>query len=203
MPSPPEVVEDRIAMLEERLPHHAVCAEVGVFDGTFSRFIYEVTQPARLHLIDIWADISYEGEWCTNDGNALKNLATVSTMFREPIKQGRVMLHQGRSAYLLSLFPDRYFDWVYVDADHSYQGVARDLLEAEAKIKPGGFLAGHDYATEEQGANLRHYYPGVINAVNDFCQKRGWKVICISKQGEYSGEDIGGRHVPSYILSRV
>jgi hypothetical protein len=164
--------------------------------------IWDVTRPKKLHLIDIWADISAEGEWCTTDASAGHNLVTVREIFLVPIKHGVVELHQGRSHNLLKLFPCGYFDWVYVDGDHSFLGVLGDLLAAEPAIKPGGLLAGHDYATPEQGPQLRHYYPDVAKAVETFCRLRGWEIVCLSKQGEYSGEDIAGRHVPSYILAK-
>ena len=39
----------------------------------------------------------------------------------------------------MSSFEDEYFDWVYVDAEHSYEGVLRDAHAAAGKIRPGGF----------------------------------------------------------------
>lgn len=42
-------------------------------------------------------------------------------------------------------FPDKYFDFVYIDADHSYQSVKNDILAWSSKVKDGGILAGHDY----------------------------------------------------------
>lgn len=197
-----EIVEDRTVMLQRLLPHDAVCAEVGVFSGTFSRLIIEHTQPRKLHLIDVWADISAEGEWCTSDEKALGNMMTVSRMLTEYVKAGIVNLHQGRSDQVISLFPDAYFDWVYLDADHSYGGLMLDLLAVESKMKSGGLISGHDYATPEQGPTMRHYYPGIARAVEDFCSRRGWRIICLSQHGEYSGPDIAGRHAPSFILSK-
>ena len=197
-----EIVEDRTVMLQHWLPHNAVCAEVGVFNGLFSRMIWEHTAPRRLHLIDIWADIGAEGEWCTSDTKAQGNMMTVSRMFVGPIKAGRVALHQGCSANILALFPRAYFDWVYIDADHSYEGVMLDLEASGPLIKQGGLIVGHDYATPEQAQGIRHYYPGVARAVTEFCSRYGWRIICLSKQGDYSGPDIAGRNAPSYILAR-
>ena len=36
-------------------------------------------------------------------------------------------------------------DFVYVDANHSYQGALEDMLAWFPKIRPGGLFAGHDY----------------------------------------------------------
>mmetsp|Transcript_27278 Transcript_27278/g.90693 ORF Transcript_27278/g.90693 Transcript_27278/m.90693 type:complete len:194 (+) Transcript_27278:660-1241(+) len=41
--------------------------------------------------------------------------------------------------------PDRSLDGVFIDGDHSYRQVVRDLAAWEPKVRPGGFLAGHDF----------------------------------------------------------
>ena len=37
------------------------------------------------------------------------------------------------------------FDMCYIDADHSYEAVRRDILACARIVKPDGWLAGHDY----------------------------------------------------------
>jgi predicted O-methyltransferase YrrM len=37
------------------------------------------------------------------------------------------------------------FDLCYIDADHSYDAVRRDILACTRVVKPDGWLAGHDY----------------------------------------------------------
>jgi predicted O-methyltransferase YrrM len=37
------------------------------------------------------------------------------------------------------------FDLCYIDADHSYEAVRRDILACTRIVKPDGWLAGHDY----------------------------------------------------------
>lgn len=69
-----------------------------------------------------------------------------------------------------SLFPDRYFDLVFIDADHYYEAVKADIPLWLPKIKKGGVLIGHDIG------NKRH--PGVKKAVteafgNDFYVPEG------------------------------
>jgi hypothetical protein len=50
-------------------------------------------------------------------------------------------------------------DFVYLDADHSYEGVQQDLALWYPKIRPGGIIGGHDYGQAD--------YPGVTRAVNE------------------------------------
>ena len=47
-------------------------------------------------------------------------------------------------------FKDGYFDFVYIDADHSYDGVTADLEAWYPKVRKGGMLAGHDYKNWER-----------------------------------------------------
>eukprot|EP00929_Paragymnodinium_shiwhaense_P065129 TRINITY_DN32686_c0_g1_i1.p1 TRINITY_DN32686_c0_g1~~TRINITY_DN32686_c0_g1_i1.p1 ORF type:complete len:431 (+),score=74.93 TRINITY_DN32686_c0_g1_i1:62-1354(+) len=42
-------------------------------------------------------------------------------------------------------FPDGTFHGVFIDGDHSYQAVVDDVAAWEPKVRPGGFLSGHDF----------------------------------------------------------
>lgn len=42
-------------------------------------------------------------------------------------------------------FPDEYFDWVYIDANHQYDFIREDLKIYYKKVKRGGFITGDDY----------------------------------------------------------
>lgn len=60
-------------------------------------------------------------------------------------------------------------DYVFIDARHDYDSALEDLEAWFDKVKPGGILAGHDYADGEfpQGAF------GVKSAVDEFFAARG------------------------------
>jgi glycosyltransferase involved in cell wall biosynthesis len=60
-------------------------------------------------------------------------------------------------------------DFVYIDGDHSYNGVMTDCNLFIHKIKPGGILGGHDYDADTSGP-----FPGVRDAVNEFCNTHGY-----------------------------
>ena len=51
---------------------------------------------------------------------------------------------------------------VFVDGNHNYEPVKRDLHGWGARILPGGILAGHDYTYE---------FPGVVRAVHEYFQE--------------------------------
>jgi glycosyltransferase involved in cell wall biosynthesis len=59
-------------------------------------------------------------------------------------------------------------DFVYIDADHSYEGVKRDLISWFPKIKDGGVLSGHDYNHPN--------FPGVKQAIDEFFTRFNWEI---------------------------
>lgn len=52
---------------------------------------------------------------------------------------------------------DGSLDFIFIDADHSYEAVLADLKAWYPKVKSGGLMAGHDI-----------YYSPVTKAVNEF-----------------------------------
>ena len=57
------------------------------------------------------------------------------------------------------IFPDGTFDFIFIDANHSYESVKEDSTVWLPKAKPGGIIAGHDYFTR--------VHPGVKKAVDE------------------------------------
>jgi hypothetical protein len=55
------------------------------------------------------------------------------------------------------------FDFVFIDADHTYEGCRADILAWGPKVKSGGLLCGHDYDFGVEPAQ----FPGVRRAVDE------------------------------------
>lgn len=49
-----------------------------------------------------------------------------------------------KSEEIFGNYPDGAFDFVYIDGDHSYEGVVKDIQNYKSKVKPGGVMAFHD-----------------------------------------------------------
>lgn len=169
MPDYPVLSADRLAncrVVPQRddilamMPAGAICAEVGVLAGEFSQAILETCRPAELHLIDL--DLS---------------TGRVADRFREEIAAGRVTLHESDSADTLKSFPDGHFDFIYIDGDHSYAGVVRDIDAAHPKVRSGGYLLFNDY-TFWSSAECMPY--GVVQAVNEFCIAHDWEIVAFA-----------------------
>jgi hypothetical protein len=141
------LVPSREDLLEE-FPRGGIGGEVGTQHGYFAKKLYEVVQPRELHLFDLSFD-KMESTWPLVDE-----------------ERKRIFMHVGDSAPSLAQFPEGYFDWLYIDADHSYEGVSRDIAEAVRVVKGSGFLAFNDF-TYWSPVEMMPY--GVAHAVCDLC----------------------------------
>jgi len=149
-------------VLVEVLPKQGRVAEVGVQYGYFAQHILTVAQPRELHLIDL--DFS----------------ASDPAVKAAP----NVVLHEAASHEVLARFEDASFDWIYIDADHSYAGVKRDIAAAAAKVKSGGYLVFNDFARiVRPGLGVF----GVHQAVCEFIVAARWPVshFCFDNEGLY------------------
>lgn len=85
-------------------------------------------------------------------------------------------IHRGRSADILPNFPDGYFDWIYIDGDHSYEAVVQDLELSRTKVRKGGMIAGDDFTWRPKEG-----YP-VKRAVEKFIAKYSLPLKLYSSQ---------------------
>lgn len=152
------------------LPKKMKWAELGVFVGDFSKLIYEYADPASLDLIDTFPTSMVSGD---KDGfNVVeRNLTSVPEILTRYFNDDRVKIHKMTTTkYLLSC--NEKLDCVYIDADHSYEAVKRDLLSAYEVVTPGGLICGHDHCESQ--------FPGVVKAVKEFCAERSLEVNFMS-----------------------
>ena len=155
-------VESRLKILEY-LPKDSVVAEVGTQYGYFAEQIMAIARPKKLHLLDYNFDL-FKAEISKKQ----------NSLVQEGIENGTVELHEGDSSTSLSSFPDEYFDWIYIDADHAYQGVCKDIQQGHTKVKDAGMMVFNDY-TNWSVCEVMPY--GVAKAVNEFCIANNWEIV--------------------------
>jgi hypothetical protein len=161
-----KALENRKALLE-LLPKNGIVAELGVNKGDFSRQIIDICQPKKLHLVDIWNSERY------HMGLKLE----IENKFSSEFEKGQMIINYGLSTDVAGDFQNEYFDWIYIDTEHTYKCTIAELEKYAPKIKPGGIIAGHDYMMGNW-TNLVRY--GVIEAVYEFCFKNNWEIIYIT-----------------------
>ena len=137
----------------KRAEDGALFAEVGCFYGRSSRHMCSEIQKSGkkilLHCIDLWGD-KLEGQ--PMDGERVyEHFKTNMKEFEDIYVEWR-----GNSWDMAQNFNDGQFDFVFIDADHSYESVKKDIEAWMPKVKKGGVLAGHDI-----------HHPPVREAVTD------------------------------------
>ena len=179
-------IKSRNDELLSLMPPNAIAAEFGVQAGSYSQFISRVNKPKELHLVDVWEET--ETPWPSYDEQR-QNYLDVLKMFEKEVSSGSVIVHKGDDLAYMEQFPDHYFDWVYIDTTHQYEHTVRELELAATKVKPDGYICGHDYTDNEHS---RKWGFGVVRAVNQFTKNHDWVIAYIT-------EDVPS----SYVLKRA
>lgn len=166
------------------VPKNITMAELGVFKGEFSKEINKIVKPKKLYLVDIFSGRMGSGN---QDGENMTfvNLGDIYKQLQSDFKQNHnIELCKSTTHNFLSKIPNDTLDAVYIDADHSYSSTKNDLVLSYNKVRNGGYIMGHDYCVTR--------FPGVYNAVNEFCQnhKQHIKYITNDKLPSYCIELI-------------
>ncbi len=134
---------DDIGKLCNKLQLLGKGAEVGVQAGEYSRTIRSTWEGEELYLIDWWRySPNYKDIANAPDEKQKELYLSVVKKFMD---DHSVHIIRKESIEASKQFSDEYFDWIYLDADHSYEGCLNDLKAWYPKLKKGGIFAGHDY----------------------------------------------------------
>jgi len=158
-----------------------VAAEIGVAEGGYSECLLARLKPKKLHLIDPWRfqdspDYVMDAN-NTSDEEGERRYKGVLEKFAEPIRAGVVKVHRALSTEIAESFPDEYFDFIHIDANHTYSGCLADLRALDHKVKRTGFITGHDYQTIPIA---RAHHNGVVQAVNCFVIETGYTLLALT-----------------------
>ena len=167
-----------------------VGAEIGVWKAnTSANFVKRGVK--ELHLVDAWSVEVYKegtgetGEWgsyenylqrykqVTGGANEEQFKAYYDKTYKDVVRRFKQMphvhVHRMPSDDWFAKQEDNILDWIYLDGNHSYAGVLRDLYNALRVVKKGGVILGDDYAWPFQ----KHGKPGVTAAVDQFILETG------------------------------
>ena len=107
---------NRNEMVKDLCKPGQIGAEIGVFEGGFSEVLLS-TNPQRLYLIDWWRQ--QEGDYEADPTNLSVSdemyLRVVAKFASNPAVVTLRLLSQEAAIH----FPDKFFDWAYIDADHT------------------------------------------------------------------------------------
>ena len=155
----------RAVTLASRIPHGGYAIEVGTMTGNMAVELKSMRSDVNLICVDNWLAKEDQPERYkqTLDDNALKTAETTRSHKRtayERFGSLGISVINMESVNAAALFADRSVDCIFIDADHSYDGVLSDIQAWRDKVKTGGWLGGHDYK------NIDPRFGGVDRAVN-------------------------------------
>tara|TARA_B100001175_G_scaffold309867_1_gene312145 strand:- start:261 stop:986 length:726 start_codon:yes stop_codon:yes gene_type:complete len=166
------------------LPKEGNVAEIGVAEGDFSHQIVTINKPKKLFLIDPWMyqerdDYKLDPN-NTDQKEQDKRYAAVCTRFADSIKEDKISVLRDFSFNAAKSFPDHFFDWVYIDAVHSYEGALQDLRTYYNKVSDDGLIVGHDFAKHDFAIEMNF---GVVEAVETFVSETKCELLLITDEG--------------------
>lgn len=138
----------------EKSAYHSLFVEVGSFLGKSSAYmaveIINSKKEIRFDCIDLWAGTTE---------NYITNVLGLYDAFVDNMKPVNGWYNPIRlnSVEAATLYPDHSIDFVFIDACHDYECVYADIKAWYPKVRPGGYIAGHDYNHPN--------HPGVKQAV--------------------------------------
>jgi len=172
-------------------------AEIGSFKGDYAHHIIS-NWPGTLYMVDVWREMSDE------EYNDASNMKFHSPTYIDTIKnlkgyEKRALMMRMDSVQASKLFPDDSLDFVYIDANHTYEHAKQDIRIWYPKVKSGGVFLGHDYLlcasfnkdAYSKGEKNQHmwmwdnstpdkkFYAGLFGvnpAVEEFCEEFGYNL---------------------------
>ena len=152
--------------------------ELGVAKGAFSELMLRNSNLGFLYSVDMYAE---KGHDIDQYRQALVRL--------DPFRERNTLLKM-RFDEALPLFPDGYFDFIYVDgyASEGEEG-GSTFYDWFPKLKRGGVFAGHDYDP---------HWPFVVKAVDKFIAENNLTLFSVG--GEADPIDAANQYASWFVL---
>jgi predicted O-methyltransferase YrrM len=121
-------------------------AELGLWKGRTYFHLLDRCPDLTLIGVDQWEHHPERAGIPGGETYAKWNMPGLEKTVRTQAKKygARAVLMKSATVAAAKTFPDGHFDFVFIDADHSEAGVRSDIEAWAPKVRPGGFLTGHD-----------------------------------------------------------
>ena len=128
------------------LPSHLIMVEIGCFKGESTELFLNSGKVLRLYAVDTW-----------RSGRFRQAEVLFDKRFKDSKERGKIKKLRMTMSEAIPFLPK--VNFVYIDGDHTYEWVKKDITNSLRILRKGGILAGHDYVNR---GNV-----GVIQAVNE------------------------------------
>jgi predicted O-methyltransferase YrrM len=127
----------------------------------------------------------YDESYVARSALLLRKTKTMQAVYESAVEYtknfaNRRTIYRMKSCDAAHCLEDDAFDFVYVDGDHHYKAVLRDLELYWPKVKSGGLFCGHDYEDRHSTRSVRR--SEVKPAVDAFCRDKQLQLTVLEKQ---------------------
>lgn len=144
-----KAIREPIRFIKKNLKKDLIGVEVGVRAGDHAKQMLNYLSLKKLYLIDIWEEkwtVKVRNDCYIKEETKPKDLYfKVVERLSKYSKNSNIEFIKEESMKAVKRFRDKSLDFVYIDANHSYEFVLEDLHAWEKKIKIDGVICGHDY----------------------------------------------------------
>ena len=170
---------NRIDLIKQNLKvRNPSILEIGIHKGDFSKQLITNFDPNKLILVDPWIafdDSIYKNSWYGNSDNSNQNIqdkyyANLLDYFKKQIYENKVEIYRKTSDDFF-LKNKHTFDLIYIDGNHLFEFVKRDIHNSLNFINYDGIIVLDDYA-------LKGWWDdGITKAVNFHLKEKNIKII--------------------------
>lgn len=154
--------EDAYKSFADALPENGTFVEVGVWAGKsiifMASYLTHINKKANIYAVDTWQGTPDEAE---HKGLIEELGGDLYEHFADNVKkaglQGQMISVRLPSVTAAQLFGDQSIDLLFLDADHSYEGVSADIKAWKDKVKRT--IAGHDLDHLPVERAVREHFP--------------------------------------------
>ena len=171
--------KDRINVISENLSSKDLYVlEIGIHKGDFSKQLAQHLQPKKLILVDPWIaydDEIYSNSWYGNSSISNQVIQDqyffeIKKYFENQIELDTVEVHRKTSDNFFTQNKLK-FDLIYIDGNHLFDFVKRDISNSLNFINHDGIIVLDDYGV------AGWWNDGITKAVNFFQKKNSIKII--------------------------
>ena len=129
--------------------------EIGCLDGKSAKTLLSSHDNLNLVSIDPFIPDSMEA-------SLIGSMALAIERNQEDYNNKRFNIIEGYSWNVVSSFPDGSCDVLFIDGDHRYDSVLRDVILYTPKLRKGGLLFTHDCRMNRPGGATFHKGPSRV-----------------------------------------
>ena len=144
-------LQDLCDWIKERNKGEITLIEIGSYVGDSTEVFAKNFK--TVYSVDPW-----ETGYDDNDGASNSDMDAAENQFDELVKEyPNIIKNKAASLDFINRIEDNSIDVVYIDGNHQYEAVKKDIIAWLFKVKKGGFICGHDFGNKP--------HPGVEKAV--------------------------------------